>query len=316
MESTFLLDDYAATRPGEPYRLFPYGTIIKNGKKREITPDLARLFRLPHFKPPMKLGSHEDTTPAGGHILALEVRDDGLYAIPELTDKGAQAISAGDYRYHSPEVIWGGGGYEDPTTGDIIEGPLIVGDALLHTPHLGEATALYSVQTTEVQQMDEAKELGIFERFVAYLDARKPVETPEPEKAPEVDPEQFAAVQVERDNLKAEIDKIKAEREHAARVDEFAAKLKDTKVGDGAAMLASMTDQQATWVLEQFSALSAQVNESALTGELGSSGDGPDTNPVDALNAAIKSKMAEAKVDYAAAIKMVDPELVAKVYGK
>ena len=35
--------------------------------------------------------------------------------------------------------------FTDPDTGDVIEGPLIVGTALLHTPHMGHNAALYSV---------------------------------------------------------------------------------------------------------------------------------------------------------------------------
>src|SRR5574342_495432 len=95
METTLLIDDYVATRPGQPYRLFPFGKIVKNGKTREITPEFASQFKLPHFKPAIKLGSHEDTTPAGGHIIGLEVRDDGLYDVPELNEKGEQALADG-----------------------------------------------------------------------------------------------------------------------------------------------------------------------------------------------------------------------------
>src|SRR5512146_469153 len=98
-ESMFLIDQYVSTRPGEPYRLLPFGRIVKNGTARDITRELAGKFRLPHFKPPIKLGSHEETTPAGGHIIGLQVRDDGLYAVPEMTDKGAKSLDEGDYKY-------------------------------------------------------------------------------------------------------------------------------------------------------------------------------------------------------------------------
>ena len=145
-KSDYLIDVFATVKPGVAYRLFPFGVIVKNGVKREITPEYARRFRLPHFKPPIKLGSHADTTPAGGFIVGLEVRDDGLYAIPEHTEQGAAVLADGSYRYHSPEVIWEGGGLENPADGEEIAGPLIVGDALLHTPHLGEAAALYNVE--------------------------------------------------------------------------------------------------------------------------------------------------------------------------
>jgi len=70
MESLYLVEEYVALRPGDPFRLFPFGKLVKGGKEIEITPELARRFKLPHFKPPIKLGSHNEETPAGGHITA------------------------------------------------------------------------------------------------------------------------------------------------------------------------------------------------------------------------------------------------------
>ena len=80
----FVNDKFVAVSPGEPYRLFPFGPIFKGGQRRDITPEFASKFKLPHFKPPIKLGSHDETTPAGGHIVGLEVRADGLYALTEM----------------------------------------------------------------------------------------------------------------------------------------------------------------------------------------------------------------------------------------
>src|SRR5512139_4007279 len=155
MDTTYLIDNYVTTNQGPAYRLFPFGVIYKNGKRREITPEYAAQFKLPHFRPAVKLGSHEDTTPAGGFIVALEVRDDGLYAVPEWNEKGETAMQDGAYRYHSPEVLWDDGAIENPADGSLITGPLILGDALLHMPHLGEATALYSIEPiTEEQKME------------------------------------------------------------------------------------------------------------------------------------------------------------------
>jgi len=149
--SEYVITDFVTVAAGEPFRLLPFGQIVKNGRKREVTRELAARFRLPHFRPPIKLGSHKDETPAGGHIVALEVRDDGLYAVPEYNDEGAAALARGAYRYHSPEIVWEGG-LEDPQTGDVQDGPLIIGDALLHTPHLGEAAALYTADITQGEQ--------------------------------------------------------------------------------------------------------------------------------------------------------------------
>lgn len=322
--SMYLLDEFVTTQPGEPYRLFKFGRVIKGGIPRDITPELARQFRLPHFKPPIKLGSHADTTPAGGHIVGLEVREDGLYAVPEYVEKGLQTLADGAYRYQSPEVIWPGGGLEDPVTGDFIEGPLIVGDALLHTPHLGEAAALYSVEPVEIggNMAEETVQVpkGIFDTFVSWF-KRTAEPQPEPEApapAEPVIPDEYKAAVVERDELKARLVALEAQQAQNARVEGYAAQLKETKIAEGAEMLASMTDEQAGWVVTQFKALSAQVNESALTGEVGSTGDGP-TEPKDVIEGAVKAHMEEHKeatwLEAFDAVRHAQPDLFA-AYGK
>jgi hypothetical protein len=307
--SDFLLDEYVATRPGDPYRLLPFGVIIKNGNRREITPEYAKQFKLPHFKPPIKLGNHDDTTPAGGHILRLEVRADGLYAIPELNDKGAQAILDGAYRYQSPEVIWEGGSLEDPTTGDPIEGPLIVGDALLHTPHLGEAAALYTIQPIQgVNTMPEDTvqvPKSIFDVFTSWF-KRNTEPKPEPEhvEAPEpVIPDEFKAAVAERDQYKAQVEAMQAEASKKVRVDKFATALKETKAGIKAEMLASMTDDQANAVVTELKALSAQIAANdALTHEVGTANEADlSIDPQVNYDAQIKALAAEKKITYPAA---------------
>lgn len=339
-DTTFLLDNFIATRPGDPYRLFPFGRIVKNGKSHTITPDYARRFKLPHFKPPIKLGSHEDTTPAGGHIVRLEVREDGLYAWPEMTDKGASALNAGDYRYQSPEVIWDDGALEDPLTGEMMVGPMIVGDALLHTPHLGEAAALYSIEPLQTGGANMGDQVTIpaslwnrVEEFLASVFSAKPMTgaAPAPTSAtPAPDPREAEAAKVkaalaaeqerfaaelktrdkERDELRAQLDATKLEAERKARVDKFTADLAPTKYAansEVAALLAGMTDAQAGKVLEMLKALSAQINEAALTGEHGSTGAGAD-NPEATFNAAIAAKMQEKHLNYADAYAVIKVE--------
>lgn len=312
MDTTYLIDNYVSTKPGDAYRLFPFGRIVKNGKAREITPEYAARFRLPHFKPPMKLGSHNETTPAGGHIIALEVRSDGLYAIPELTDGGAKALSDGAYRYHSPEVIWDGGSLEDPTTGQAINGPLIVGDALLHTPHLGEATALYSIEPITLGGETMSEETvqvpkSMWDKFTAWFSKRVDEEQPALVAEPTVQTDNFAAIQAERDEFKAKLDKMEAEASHKTRVEAFGAKLSETLVKDGAEMLASMTDEQSAWVLKNFSALSAQVKANdRLTEEIGSTSSAP--SGASAIQSAIEGVMSDRKIGYPEAFMAVTRE--------
>ena len=40
-EQVFIRDDFLTISPGEPFRLFPFGTLVKGGKKRNITPEFA-----------------------------------------------------------------------------------------------------------------------------------------------------------------------------------------------------------------------------------------------------------------------------------
>lgn len=287
--TTYLIDEYVATKAGEPYRLFPFGKIIKNGRTREITPDIASQFKLPHFKPAIKLGSHEDATPAGGHIVALEVREDGLYAVPEFNEKGTQALVDGAYRYHSPEVIWADGAIEDPQTGNMISGPLVVGDAFLHMPHLGEATALYSIepiQTEENPMENVTVPASLWEKFTAFIDSRL-APPPAPEQV-EVIPDEYKAAVVERDELKAEFAKQQAEAERKGRVEKFSADLAQTKADPTLAeVLAGLDPETADTILRNLKALSEQIKEPEITGELGGDGQGADSDPKAAFNAIV-----------------------------
>jgi len=336
--SDYLLDNFVNVQPGQPYRLFPFGKIVKGGKARVITREFAATFSLPHFKPPIKMGSHKDETPAGGHIVGLEVRADGLYAVPEFNERGGQALADGAYRYHSPEVIWEDGGLEDPQTGAILAGPLIVGDALLHTPHLGEAAALYSVEPIERSQsmaedtVQVPKSLWekIEERFFSRrLPVEPEVETSKPEPAPAsapapAVPEEFAAAIRERDDLKAKFAAIEAEKARLVVVTGLVAQLQNqeqfgmhyvelNKAQEAAEMMAGMTEEQRSWCMRNFSAMAAQITTSALFAENGTSGAGPSGDPATALDVAVKAKMASAKLGYVEAfeaIRVEQPDLV------
>jgi phage I-like protein len=313
MDTTYLLDNYVATKTGQAYRLFPFGKIVKNGKTREITPEFASQFKLPHFRPAVKLGSHDDATPAGGHIIALEVRADGLYAIPEWNEKGEIAMTDGAYRYHSPEVIWQDGAIENPADGSMINGPLIVGDALLHMPHLGEATALYSIEPTHTEEIKMEENITmpkqLWDKFIAPLFTKEP-EVKEVVKT--VEPEDYAATKIERDELKARITEQEQATARKARVDKFDAELKETKADPALSdLLADLPDEKAEAIMKQFKALSAQINESALIEEKGTEG-APAEDPKAAFNAAVLALSADKKISYNAAfeeVKTTQPDL-------
>lgn len=327
--SMFVIDEFVNVKAGDPYRLLPFGVLVKGGKRRNITPEIAATFKLPHFKPAIKLGSHDDTTPAGGSIIALEVRQDGLYAVPEFTDKGAQAITDGSYRYHSPEILWEGE-LENPADGSAIKGPLIIGDALLHTPHLGEAAALYSIEITptiregvneNMSQVIESVNVpkGLWDRFELWF-KRQTEPVTEPPAPPEI-PDEYKAALKERDVLAARVADIEKATALKARVENFGAQLKATKldgIAGAAEMLSSMSDEQAAWVVTQVKALSEQANLANLDKPQGSNQGGPD-NPMEALSAAIAAKQAELKIEYKPAYEIVKaekPELFRAAYGK
>jgi hypothetical protein len=319
-DSEYWIDDYVSTTPGEPYRLFPFGTIYKGGKKRVIDRKCAESFKLPHFKPPIKLGSHEETTPAGGQIVALEVREDGLYAIPELVPAGEKALEDGAYRYHSPEVIWEDTGLEDPVTGKIVPGPMIIGDALLHTPHLGEAAALYTIEPIGKEHtMSDQVQIpqSLWDKFLAAMHIGAPVSAETIVSAegitlppPEI-PEEFKAAALERDQLKAKLEQMEAEKIRLAAVADLVAQLQKqddfgssylelAKATEAANMLSGMSPEQQAWCLRQFKAFAAQVKDSALFSEKGSDSAAID-DPYQAYDAAVKAYQAEKKTDYTSA---------------
>jgi hypothetical protein len=314
-------DAFVITRPGEAYRLLPFGQIKRasGGPTHNLTPESAAKFKLPHFKPPVKMGSHKDTTPAGGHIIGLEVRDDGLYAIPEWTDKGQTAATDGSYRYHSPEIIWDGGAIEDATTGQWINGPLIVGDALLHTPALGEATALYTSQYSNqgAEQMPEETvqvPKGLWEQLTALL---KPAKEPQAPTQPEMSiPEEYTVAMKERDEYKVRFAQMEADKLHAEVVTKLTADLQDKKfgkefdgkaAGEAAEVLAGMTTEQAEWVMSRLSAQAARIDYSKV-GELGTDGANAISDPREAFAAAVQSKMKTGKMTYQDAYALAKDE--------
>lgn len=331
MDSLLLLDEFTTITLGEPFRLFPFGTVVKNGKRREFTRELAARMMLPHFKPPIKLGSHDEKTAAGGFITALEVRDDGLYAVPEWNDEGGKALTKGSYRYHSPEVIWETGVIENPTTGELNSAPLIWGDALLHTPHLGEGAALYSVtpyQKNGGQNMTHetvSVPVNLWERFLTWFDSnstQKPEPTPAAPEPANGNIDQYKA-QADEYAAKvaayeARIQEMEAASQYNARVvqysTEFASHPAIAQNTELHQQLAKLPEDTAVYFSTQLKALAAQIKESNLTTDVGANGHG--NSPIDAFSALVTAYMAEHKVPYHMALPAVaaaHPELAQEV---
>lgn len=321
---TYLLDSFVTTTAGQPIRLFPYGQVIKNGRKHVISPTTP--FRLPHFRPPIKLGSHDAETPAGGHLLSIFPGKDGWYGRPEYTEKGLQAIGEGHYRYQSPEVIWEDGGLENPQTGEILSGPLIIGAALLHTPHLGQDAALYSVEPIGGRTMSDitvpqSAVEKMWTAFTAWLDGgggqRPATDTPPPAAPlPAVSPDEFAALRKEKEDMAARVQALEAERAHEKRVAHFSAELSATALkGDQAtaALLAGLPDEAAGEIVRHFKALTEQIRVGNLTGEAGRN-DLNTGDAVTAFGAEVEKVMRDEKLAYDKAyerVKQARPDLYA-----
>lgn len=328
---TFLLDSFVTTTAGQPIRLFPYGKVVKNGRMHVISPTTP--FRLPHFRPPIKLGSHASETPAGGHLLSIFPGKDGWYAQPEYTEKGMLAIAEGHYRYQSPEVIWEDGGLEDPKTGEVLSGPLIVGAALLHTPHLGEEAALYSVEPIGGTTMNDITvPQPVFERlwtaFTSWLEGggtgnrdaqeRPASDAPSP---PAVSPDEFAALRQEKEDMAARLLALEAERGREKRVAHFSAELRKAGLENEAmaAVLAGLPDEAAGPVLQEYKALLEQVRVSNLTADVGLSGDPNTGDATTAFNAEVETVMRDKNLTYDKAydeVKRARPQLYAALGRK
>lgn len=329
-ESIYLIDEFVTVTPGKAFRLFPFGRLVKNGTVREITRQLAEKFKLPHFKPPIKLGSHEEKTPAGGHIIALEVRDDGLWGIPEYTPAGNEALESGAYRYHSPEVVWDGW-LENPETGERIEGPMIIGDAFLHTPHLGEATALYSIDVIEGDEImttnQDMVSVSTLERLKEWFtNSTQSVVEPEPQPEPTQQQEnyqaQYEAEQARAEQLAARINELEAKDRLQERVTHFATEfhevdaVKDDQELFG--MLAELPQETADKLTVKIKALAEQARVSNLTTDVGNAGALDGGDPVAAFDAAIKQVMKEQNISYVKAldiVKVQQPDVFNAWYG-
>lgn len=311
-KSIFLVDRFVNVRVGEPYLLFPFGSITKNGETVNLTPELAQQFKLPHFKPAIKLGGHADELPAGGHIIGLEVRADGVYAIPEWNDNGTAALDGGAFRYHSPEIIWEGV-LLDSLTGNEISAPIIMGDALLHNPALGEATAFYNVERTGGNNMSEMTQIptSLLDRFMAIFDKEpeaKPTPTPTPPAGDDGNADAYAVEIQEKEaeiaEYKAKVEQMELAQVAAERIAQFSTELKDHAAVSGDSelhtILARLPEADAAVLVTKFKALSAQIDEAGLTGDVGEA-DGEATTEETIVVLANKYA-AEHKVDFNTAV--------------
>ena len=222
---------------------------------------------------------------------------------------------------------------ENPTDGSKIEGPLIIGTALLHTPHMGEAAALFeavpSFNKGERHMSDEMVNVpkSWFDKMLEFFTPKAPAEpTPElaPVEPPAGDPVQMTAVVHERDEYKAKFEALEAAQAKADQLsairaefatEEFgAAYIELGKAPEAAEMMARMDEDMRQWCMQTFRALSKQINESGLTADIGATGEGDAaSDPSHALNQMVLKVASEKKVDYNtafAAVRLEHPKIV------
>jgi hypothetical protein len=149
-----MVDLFAATRvlAGEEVCLVP---VMPNGfhrggvKKPPITEeDCAALVR--NFENRGRSGFYQETIPLNrehdnvegkiGSIKTLTLKNDGVYALFDLTPKGRQVLEEDSFDYLSPEIRWQ---TIDVVTGEKI-GPTLAGAAVTNYPFFGGRTAMFS----------------------------------------------------------------------------------------------------------------------------------------------------------------------------
>ena len=153
---------------GKAFRIFP----IKKAKRgeREIDVTRERLTQMkenydsdrPRWRIPIYAGHPTDTQPDPpklGNASQLELRDDGLYVIPEFTGEGKSLVEDGKYQYCSPGVLWSVNGslYTDEQGNEFDN--VIDHIALTNKPFWGKETMVFSSDPNLIRAGDEAEEI-------------------------------------------------------------------------------------------------------------------------------------------------------------
>ena len=122
--------------------------------------------------------------------------------------------------------------------------------------------------------------------------------------------EEYNSLVSERDDYKAKLEAIEQAELRQAAVDNFTAQLEETKTSaDMAEILADLPAETAERIVQEFKALSAQIDESALLGEKGKEAkEALPNDPRAAFNAQVLAIQAEKGIPYEAAVKVAIAE--------
>ena len=125
-------------------RILPKGTFKRDGRTIKLDDAflqaIKRNFDAGILGRDVPVNFEHQYTPLGaaGWVRALEVRDDGLYALIEWTDIGKEAIEKQRFKYVSVEL----GGAVEPQTGKVLGEDVLTGIALTNRPFFKGLTAI------------------------------------------------------------------------------------------------------------------------------------------------------------------------------
>lgn len=181
---------------GEPFRIFPVGEFKRGSRTLSITKERLSEMKAnydanrPRWKAPIYAGHPTDTNPDPpklGNVSKLELRDDGLYATPEYSDKGKELIGDESYQYVSPGVLWSlaGGKYADEQGNEFDN--VLDHVALTNRPFFGSKTAVFSSDASLVESKDVSLFAGTEEELEKL--AREIIQKIIPEQFREFDTE-------------------------------------------------------------------------------------------------------------------------------
>lgn len=173
-----------AYQAGKPFRVMPLGTFKRGDRTLTITKDdlqqMAANFEggRPRWKVPLYFGhptAEQPDPPKAGNVASVEVRDDGLYAVPEYTDKGKTSVEAGEYQFTSPGVLWNknGSAYVDEQGRQFDN--VIEHVALTNRPFFGSHVALFSEPGVVEKMMGDYPEIQHMFNGHRLLDALETV---------------------------------------------------------------------------------------------------------------------------------------------
>ncbi len=138
---------------GQPFRVFPIGTFKRGDRTIDLTPERLQEMKAnydaqrPRWKIPIYAGHPTETNPDPpkfGNVASLELRSDGLYAVPEYTDDGQKLINSQAYQYISPGVLWGIGGSKYVDEQGVEYDNTLDHISLTNRPFFGSKTAMFS----------------------------------------------------------------------------------------------------------------------------------------------------------------------------